>query len=38
MIMEKLNKRQRDILALAEEEGYISVDDLAKTFMSLSRL
>jgi len=32
MIMEKLNKRQRDILALAEEEGYISVDDLAKTF------
>ena len=32
MIMEKLNKRQRDILALAEEEGYVSVDDLAKTF------
>lgn len=32
MIMEKLNKRQRDILVLAEEEGYVSVDDLAKTF------
>ena len=32
MIMEKLNKRQRDILALAEDEGYVSVDDLAKTF------
>ena len=30
--MEKLNKRQRDILALAEEEGYVSVESLAKTF------
>ena len=32
MIMEKLNKRQRDILTLAEEEGYVSVEGLAKTF------
>ena len=30
--MEKLNKRQRDILTLAEEEGYVSVEGLAKTF------
>ena len=30
--MDKLNKRQRDILTLAEEEGYVSVEDLAKTF------
>lgn len=30
--MEKLNKRQRDILNLAEEEGYVSVESLAKTF------
>ena len=30
--MKKLNKRQRDILSLAEEEGYVSVEGLAETF------
>ena len=30
--MKKLNKRQRDILSLAEDEGYVSVESLAETF------
>jgi DeoR family glycerol-3-phosphate regulon repressor len=30
--MKKLNKRQRDILCLAEDEGYVSVESLAETF------
>jgi DeoR family glycerol-3-phosphate regulon repressor len=33
MIMEILNKRQHDILSLAEEEGYVSVENLAETFV-----
>ena len=32
MIMEILNKRQHDILSLAEQEGYVSVENLAETF------
>ena len=32
MIMEILNKRQHDILSLAEKEGYIGVENLAETF------
>ena len=32
MIMEILNKRQHDILSLAEKEGYVSVENLAETF------
>ena len=32
MIMEILNKRQHDILSLAAEEGYVSVENLAETF------
>ena len=32
MIMEILNKRQHDILSLAETEGYVSVENLAETF------
>ena len=34
--MEKLNKRQRDILTLAEEEGYVSVEGLAKPLEVIS--
>tara|TARA_B110000014_G_C20099644_1_gene577001 strand:- start:328 stop:1101 length:774 start_codon:yes stop_codon:yes gene_type:complete len=30
--MKQLNKRQEDILTLAEKEGYVSVDNLAQTF------
>ena len=30
--MKKLNKRKRDILSLAEDEGYVSVESLAETF------
>ena len=30
--MEKLNKRQHDILSLAEQEGYVGVENLAETF------
>ena len=30
--MEILNKRQHDILSLAEQEGYVSVENLAETF------
>jgi len=30
--MEILNKRQHDILSLAEKEGYVSVENLAETF------
>jgi len=30
--MKKLNKRQHDILSLAEQEGYVSVENLAKVF------
>ena len=30
--MKKLNKRQDDILSLAEQEGYVSVENLAKAF------
>ena len=32
MIMEILNKRQHDILSLAEQEGYVGVENLAETF------
>ena len=32
MIMEILNKRQHDILSLAEKEGYVGVENLAETF------
>ena len=32
MIMEILNKRQHDILSLAETEGYVGVENLAETF------
>ena len=32
MIMEILNKRQYDILSLAEKEGYVGVENLAETF------
>jgi DeoR family glycerol-3-phosphate regulon repressor len=32
MIMEILNKRQHDLLSLAEQEGYVSVENLAKVF------
>ena len=30
--MKQLNKRQEDILSLAEKEGYVSVENLAQTF------
>ena len=30
--MKQLNKRQDDILSFAEKEGYVSVENLAKTF------
>ncbi|MGY9053820.1 MAG: DeoR/GlpR family DNA-binding transcription regulator, partial [Rhodobacterales bacterium] len=30
--MKQLNKRQNDILSLAEQEGYVSVENLAETF------
>jgi DeoR family glycerol-3-phosphate regulon repressor len=30
--MKKLNKRQHDILSLAEQEGYVSVENLAEKF------
>ena len=30
--MDKLNKRQHDIIPLAEQDGYVGVDDLAETF------
>jgi len=30
--MKKLNKRQHDILSLAEKEGYVSVENLAEAF------
>ncbi|MGY9010207.1 MAG: DeoR family transcriptional regulator, partial [Rhodobacterales bacterium] len=30
--MDKLNKRQHDIISLAEQDGYVGVDDLAETF------
>jgi DeoR family glycerol-3-phosphate regulon repressor len=32
MNMEILNKRQHDLLSLASEEGYVSVENLAETF------
>ena len=30
--MKQLKKRQNDILSLAEQEGYVSVENLAETF------
>ena len=32
MNMEVLNKRQHDLLSLASQEGYVSVENLAETF------